>query len=277
MWRVIVRVEMGGGWYGLYEYRRRASLGMPSKRGVWPRRFRGAAHHGTARKTPQDQLNTPVHWARWTVRQQLTLRRHQARPKPRLGSLCIVSERGHAKGTRSQCPWYWIRSTPTSKSQEFGGLLPRDKRSRHPSHGMPRVDGEPDRGRPVFSGPANWWRKSLAHSSRSKLTARASRCRTPLQAFARASQGSRATHSRSPASASRCSCPSPERKRLARRQARLPATCDCGAHQQLVDPLDARVGSLHPRDERSCHLEFGWSRPHGAKVIGTLPPGGAPL
>jgi len=160
MWRVIVRVEMGGGWYGLYEYRRRASLGMPSKRGVWPRRFRGAAHHGTARKTPQDQLNTPVHWARWTVRQQLTLRRHQARPKPRLGFLCIVSERGHAKGTRSQCPWYWIRSTPTSKSQEFGGLQPRDKRSRHPSHGMPRVDGEPDRGRPVFSGPANWSQKS---------------------------------------------------------------------------------------------------------------------
>ena len=158
MWRVIVRVEMGGGWYWLYEYRRRASLGMPSKRGVWPRRFRGAAHHGTARKTPQDQLNTPVHWARWTVRQQLTLRRHQARPKPRLGSLCIVSERGHAKGTRSQCPWYWIRSTPTSKSQEFGGLQPRDERSRHPSLGLPRVSAESDTGRPIFSGPANWWR-----------------------------------------------------------------------------------------------------------------------
>ena len=29
-WRVIVRIEMGGGWYWLY--RRRASLGMPSKR-----------------------------------------------------------------------------------------------------------------------------------------------------------------------------------------------------------------------------------------------------
>jgi hypothetical protein len=42
----------------------------------------------------------------------------------------------------------------------------------------------------------------------------------------------------------------------ARRQARLPDTCDCGAHQQLVDPLDARVGSLgHPRDERSSHLD----------------------
>jgi hypothetical protein len=43
---------------------------------VWPVPG-GAAHHGTAsrrRTTPQDQLNTPVHWARWTVRQQLTLR-----------------------------------------------------------------------------------------------------------------------------------------------------------------------------------------------------------
>jgi hypothetical protein len=34
------------------------------------------------------------------------------------------------------------------------------------------------------------------------------------------------------------------------------STCDCGAHQQLVDLLDARAGSLHPRDERSSHLEF---------------------
>jgi hypothetical protein len=50
----------------------------------------------------------------------------------------------------------------------------------------------------------------------------------------------------------------------ARRQKLVCPTCDCGAHQQLVDPLDARVGSLHPRDERSSHLEFGWSRPHGA-------------
>jgi hypothetical protein len=56
-------------------------------------------------------------------------------------------------------------------------------------------------------------------------------------------------------------CPSPKRK--VGHAAKL-STCDCGAHQQLVDPLDARVGSLHPRDERSSHLEFGWSRPHGA-------------
>ena len=102
---------------------------------------------------------------------------------------------------------------------------------------------------------------SLAHSSRSKLAARASRCRTPLQALARASQAERP--SRSPASASRCSCPSPERK-VGHAAKLVCPTCDCGAHQQLVDPLDARVGSLHPRDERSSHLEFGWSRPHGA-------------
>ena len=44
-------------------------------------------------------------------------------------------------------------------------------------------------------------------------------------------------------------------------------TCDCGAHQQLVDPLDARVGSLHPRDERSSHLEFRWSRGRMAPIV----------
>jgi len=62
-----------------------------------------------------------------------------------------------------QCPWCW--STPTSKSQEFGGLQPRDERSRNPSSlGLPRVGGEPDRGRPGFSGPANCGRKkSVQH------------------------------------------------------------------------------------------------------------------
>ena len=143
------------------------------------------------------------------------------------------------RARNAQCPWYW--STTTSKSQEFGGLQPRDERSRHPSLGLPRVSAESDTGRPIFSGPANWWRKCLAHSSRSKLAARASRCQSPLQALARASQAERT--SRSPASASRCSCPSPERK-VGRRQARhVCPTCDCGAHQQLVDPLDARVTS----------------------------------
>ena len=32
---------------------------------------------------------------------------------------------------------------------------------------------------------------------------------------------------------------------------------------QLVAPIDARVGGLHPRDERLRHLDSGWSRPHG--------------
>ena len=33
---------------------------------------------------------------------------------------------------------------------------------------------------------------------------------------------------------------------------------------QLVAPIDARVGGLHPRDERSRHLDSGGSRPMGA-------------
>jgi hypothetical protein len=106
---------------------------------------------------------------------------------------------------------------------------------------------------------------AMAHSTRSKLAARASRCRTPLQAFSRASQAERP--SRSPASASRCSCPSSERKRSRHAAKLVCPTCDCGAHQQLVDPLDARVGSLHPRDERSSHLEFGWSRGRMAPIV----------
>jgi hypothetical protein len=125
-WRLIVQIEMGG----------RSVLALPEAsiarhaieacgrfRGAYGALLRRCAHHGTARRrrtTPQGQLNTPVHWARWTVRQQLTLRRHQARPKLRLGSLCVVScsERARARNGHSHCPWYW--STPTSKSQEFG-------------------------------------------------------------------------------------------------------------------------------------------------------------
>jgi hypothetical protein len=54
------------------------------------------------RTTPQDQLKTLVHWAGWTVCQQLTLRRHQARPKPRLGSLSsALSVRGYALAMRN--------------------------------------------------------------------------------------------------------------------------------------------------------------------------------
>jgi len=64
---------------------------------------RGAAHHtGRRRTTPLDQLKTLVHWACWTVRQQLNLRRHQARPKPRLGSLSsALSVRGQALAMRN--------------------------------------------------------------------------------------------------------------------------------------------------------------------------------
>ena len=71
--------------------------------------------------------------------------------------------------------------------------------------------------------------------------------------------------SRSPALASRCSCPSPERI-----ESRSPPSSSArhatAAHTTAARrrPFDARVGSLHPRDERSSHLEFGWSRPHGA-------------
>ena len=119
-WRVIVRIEMEGSWYGLLpeaSIARHAIEACGRFRGAYGALLRRCAHHGTARRrrtTPQGQLNTPVHWARWTVRQQLTLRRHQARPKPRLGSLCVVSERARARNAL----WYW--STPTSKSQEFG-------------------------------------------------------------------------------------------------------------------------------------------------------------
>ena len=134
-------------------YRRRASFGLRHAIEACGR-FRGAAHHRTARRT----YVTPAQhscslWTRWTVRQQLTLRRHQAGPKPRLGSLCVlVSGRARARNA----PWYW--STLTSKS----GVQPRDERSRHPSLGLPRVGTESDRGRPIFSGPVNLWRKSLA-------------------------------------------------------------------------------------------------------------------
>eukprot|EP00964_Phaeocystis_antarctica_P110591 scaffold74939_cov30-Phaeocystis_antarctica.AAC.2 len=45
-------------------------------------------------------------------------------------------------------------------------------------------------------------------------------------------------------------------------------TCDCSAHQLLVDPLDARVGRLHPRDERERELACRRSLP---AHLGNLP------
>ena len=51
---------------------------------------------------------------------------------PSAGSIYLTQARArNAPGTG--------QSTPTSKNQEFGGLQPRDERSRHPSLGLPRV------------------------------------------------------------------------------------------------------------------------------------------
>jgi hypothetical protein len=90
-----------------------------------------------------------------------------------------------------------------------------------------------------------------------------------------------ATHSRSPASASICSCPSPERKRSRHAVKLVCPTCDCGAQQQLVDPLDARVGSLHPRDERLSHTSssagFGRMAPIVAATLFICFPKAEPL
>ena len=141
-----------------------------------------------------------------------------AQAAPGIPVQCVVSERARARN--AQCPWFW--STTTSKSQEFGGLQPRDERSRNPSLGLPRVGGEPDRGKPVFSGPVNWWRKRSGtfFSIQARCTSKPL-CRTPLQALARASQAERP--SRSPASASRCFLPIVRAQTSrARRQARLP-------------------------------------------------------
>jgi len=91
---------------------------MPSMRVVGSGALRPAPH-GTARRrrtTPQDQLKTPVNWARWTVRQQLTLRRHQARPKPRLGFLCVVSGRARARNAL----WYWSTPSPRKVRNSVG-------------------------------------------------------------------------------------------------------------------------------------------------------------
>ena len=77
--------------------------------------------------------------------------------------------------------------------------------------------------------------------------------------LAPASRAERPT--RSPAHCPSASCP------LVRTGGR--ANLSCPRHigvrciPQLVAPIDARVGGLHPRDERSRHLDSGWSRPHG--------------
>ena len=125
-WRVIVRIEMGGGGYWPLPEASiaRHAIEACGRFRVAYGALRRCAHHGTARRrrtTPQGQLNTPVHWARWTVRQQLTLRRHQARPKPRLGSLCVVSCSERSTSLAMAIPIApGTGQHPTSKSQEFG-------------------------------------------------------------------------------------------------------------------------------------------------------------
>ena len=47
-------------------------------------------------------------------------------------------------------------------------------------------------------------------------------------------------------------------------QSLLSKASESDAYRQLVAPIDARAGGLHPRDERSRHLDSGWSRPMGA-------------
>jgi hypothetical protein len=128
----------------------------------------------------------------------------------------------------------------------------------HPSLGLPRVSAESDRGRLIFSGPVNLWRKSLASTFFSIQAGCTSKPLSDSAASACSSFSSRATQSVT-CFGLEMSCPSPERK-VGHAAKLVCPTCDCGPHQQLVDPLDARVGSLHPRDERSSHLEFGWSR-----------------
>jgi len=134
-----------------------------------------------------------------------------------------MSVRGHALAM--PLVLNWSTPTSTSKGQEFGGLQPRDERSRNPSLGLPRVGGEPDRGRPVFSGAANWWRKRLAHSSRPNASwlheqaAVGLRCRRFLELLKPSDPVGHLLTCFGLDTV--CSCPSPERK-VGRRQARLP-------------------------------------------------------
>ena len=137
---------------------------------------------------------------------------------PSAGSIYLTQARArNAPGTG--------QSTPTSKNQEFGGLQPRDERSRHPSLGLPRVGAESDRGRPIFSGPVNWWRKSLASTFFSIQAGCTSKPLSDSAASACSSFSSRATQSVTCFGLEMyCSCPSSQRKVAcrARRQARLP-------------------------------------------------------
>jgi hypothetical protein len=121
-WRVIVRIKMGAvGILALPKLIPKASIARHAIDACG--RFRGAAAcasrdgaWATYDSSSEDQLKTPVNWARWTVRQQLTLRRHQARPKPRLGFLCVVSGRARARNAL----WYWSTPSPRKVRNSVG-------------------------------------------------------------------------------------------------------------------------------------------------------------
>ena len=105
----------GGGWYWLY--RRRASLGMLSKR-VWPVAVAGrrCTSHGTAtydrRTTPQDQLKSDscsLGLLDRTPATDFEEASGAAQAAPEIPVQCVVSERARARN--AQCPWYWSTTT----------------------------------------------------------------------------------------------------------------------------------------------------------------------
>jgi hypothetical protein len=98
------------------------------------------------------------------------------------------------------------------------------------------------------------WRKRLAHSCLSIQAGCTSKLLPDSAASVCSSFSSRATQSVTYFGLDMFLPIARAQTVSARRQARLPDMRLCGAHQQLDDPLDARVSSLHPRDERSSHL-----------------------
>ena len=98
-------------------------------------------------------------------------------------------------------------------------------------------------------------------SGRGRLLAPEARCPGELRPcrLAPASRAERPT--RSPA---HCPCASCRQVRtVGRANLSCPQGIGVRCIPQLVAPIDARVGGLHPRDERLRHLDSGWSRPHG--------------
>jgi hypothetical protein len=182
-----------------------------------------------------------------------------AQAAPGIPVQCVVSERARARN--AQCPWFW--STTTSKSQEFGGLQPRDEPSRNPSLGLPRVGGEPHRGRPVFSGPAlaanggaNVWHILLDPSWLHKQASVGLRCRRLLELLKPSDPVGHLLWPRD-VLAHRPSAKSGTPPSSSARHATAAHTSSSSTHLMF-----GSAALLHPRDERSSHLAFGWSRPH---------------